>query len=232
MKEVREFWNSVADIYEKENNDVKVHAIHYQRYLEAVKYLQVSGDRKLLNIWAREGGAIPFLRKANPDFNIFNCELSPELIKRGKKKHPQENFTECSLHHFPFADETFDHVLSLETLEHVPDPILFMKEISRVLKKDGTLVMSTPAATTEYLRRFYELFFSDHGEGPHKFLSSFTVKRLLSEAGLNLSMHKGTVFLPIGVLGIYKLGEWLEPILQFPLAKEWGIRQFYVAVKK
>lgn len=230
IKDVREFWDSVADIYERENNDVKVYALHYQRFIEAVKYIDTSGSKSILNVWSRTGGAIPFLRNLNPDINIVNCELSHNLLKIGKERYPQELFAECSLHEFPFTENKFDYVLSLETLEHVPDPLLFLKEIKRVLKKGGVLVMSTPPATSEILRRFYELFFSDHGEGPHKFLSSYAVKKILSEAGLKLTHHKGTIFLPIGILGIYKIGELLEPILQFPLTREWGIRQFYVAV--
>lgn len=232
MKDVRDFWDGVADIYERENNDIKVYAFHYQRFIEAVKYIDASGDKYILNMWSRTGSAIDFLRKLNPDVNIFNCELSHNLSKIAKKNYPEEYFAESSLHELPFADDKFDYVLSLETLEHVPDPILFLREVKRVLKKGGVLVMSTPAATTEILRRFYELFFSDHGEGPHKFLSSWSVKKLISDADLTLKKHKGTIFLPVTLFGIYKIGELLEPILQFPLTREWGIRQFYIAVNE
>lgn len=44
----------------------------------------------------------------------------------------------------PFKDESIDAVLSLNVLEHVKDPFLSAKEISRVLKKDGKLYVVVP----------------------------------------------------------------------------------------
>lgn len=44
----------------------------------------------------------------------------------------------------PFGDNTFDCVMSTQVLEHIEDHILAAKELGRVLKKDGYLVVSVP----------------------------------------------------------------------------------------
>ncbi|MDH7486514.1 MAG: class I SAM-dependent methyltransferase [Anaerolineae bacterium] len=44
----------------------------------------------------------------------------------------------------PFADESFDTVVSFQVLEHVPEPQRMMGEISRVLRAGGHLILSTP----------------------------------------------------------------------------------------
>ena len=44
----------------------------------------------------------------------------------------------------PFANETFDVVLSNHVIEHVLDQKLHLSEIYRVLKKDGLLYLATP----------------------------------------------------------------------------------------
>lgn len=44
----------------------------------------------------------------------------------------------------PVADATFDVITSFETLEHVPDAEAMLRELRRVLRPDGTLVLSTP----------------------------------------------------------------------------------------
>lgn len=44
----------------------------------------------------------------------------------------------------PFEDGTFECVVAGEIIEHVPDPDSFLREIRRVLRPRGTLVISTP----------------------------------------------------------------------------------------
>jgi ubiquinone/menaquinone biosynthesis C-methylase UbiE len=46
----------------------------------------------------------------------------------------------------PFADNVFDLVTCIETLEHVRDVQLALSEIRRVLRPGGRLAMTTPAA--------------------------------------------------------------------------------------
>ena len=45
-----------------------------------------------------------------------------------------------------FEDGSFDAVTSMETLEHLPDPLRFVSEAARVLRPGGILVLSTPNA--------------------------------------------------------------------------------------
>jgi SAM-dependent methyltransferase len=44
----------------------------------------------------------------------------------------------------PIADKTFDLVVSVEGLEHLENPHLFLREVNRVLKNDGWLILTTP----------------------------------------------------------------------------------------
>src|SRR5262249_22644967 len=44
----------------------------------------------------------------------------------------------------PYDDESFDTVLSIQVLEHTPRPQALLNEMSRVLKRDGTLILSAP----------------------------------------------------------------------------------------
>ncbi len=44
----------------------------------------------------------------------------------------------------PFVANAFDTVVSTEVLEHVPNPLQAMREMRRVLKPGGFLILSTP----------------------------------------------------------------------------------------
>jgi SAM-dependent methyltransferase len=44
----------------------------------------------------------------------------------------------------PFDDKSFDTVVSTEVLEHVPDPSHALRQMHRVLKPGGYLILSTP----------------------------------------------------------------------------------------
>lgn len=44
----------------------------------------------------------------------------------------------------PLADEESDLTICFETLEHVPNPILFLSELERITRKDGKILLSIP----------------------------------------------------------------------------------------
>lgn len=44
----------------------------------------------------------------------------------------------------PVDDDSFDHILCTEVLEHVPDPAAFLLDLNRVLRQGGTLILTVP----------------------------------------------------------------------------------------
>ena len=225
--EVRDFWDKTANIYQSANEQFS--DAHLQRFQEAVKHLALKPGQKILNIWSRTGLAIPYLRQKCSGIEIVNLEVSPEFIKLAQKKFPGENFRETDLETLPFSNGYFDRILCLETLEHTPQPLVFLTELRQTLRPEGRLVMSLPPATAEFPLRIYDLFFKNHGEGPHKFLSSRKVKKLLGAAGFEIILHKGTLLIPDGPQWLQALGEKIIDRFQNTPLSELGIRQFYVA---
>lgn len=69
-------------------------------------------------------------------------DIELERTQEARRKTPQ--VVNGAGEFLPFADETFDLVLSHEVLEHVQDDRLAMQEIARVLRRGGRLVLFVP----------------------------------------------------------------------------------------
>lgn len=75
-------------------------------------------------------------------------DISEEAVEFCKENYKRENlcYKRMSAADMQFADNEFDVVISFETIEHLPFELqkAFLKEITRVLKEDGILIMSSP----------------------------------------------------------------------------------------
>jgi ubiquinone/menaquinone biosynthesis C-methylase UbiE len=227
IESVRAHWNRVAAVYDGWNKAYDT--THFQRFVEAMKYVNLAPGLRVLDVWSRTGNASRYLFETCPEIQYTGFELSEGMIRLARQKYPQRSFAEGSLVALPFPGAYFDRVVSLETLEHVPAPVQFLQELRRVIKPGGRLVMSLPPAYAEWMTALVDGLKVNHGEGPHRFLPSREVKQLLSQCGFRLLIHRGTVLIPAGPAFLRQKGnQWLEEHVQGTFLAEMGIRQFYV----
>lgn len=67
-------------------------------------------------------------------------------IDKARFRYKNEiEFKHCDItKEMPFADNTFDYVLLMEVVEHLRNPYTVISEINRIIKKGGSLIISTP----------------------------------------------------------------------------------------
>ncbi len=71
-------------------------------------------------------------------------ELGVEYVSLDfRQTHPELDIV-ADVQKMPMGDNSFDSVICIEVLEHVPNPELALTEILRVLKPGGKLVFSVP----------------------------------------------------------------------------------------
>jgi len=229
-KDVEAHWDNVSAIYISENNKVK--GAHDQRFRETIRHLMPAPGLKILNVTSRDCEADDYIKMEMPDAEVINAEISAGLMEEARKVRPDVRQIKIETYsRLPFKDGEFDRVVSLETLEHVADPIQFLKELNRVSTKDARLVLSCPPATSEIPYRIFTALFGGHGEGPHRFPSSKEVKIMFDKTGWKLLLHKGTVLFPVGPKAFQDFGERIISKFQHTFISELGIRQFYVCEK-
>lgn len=91
------------------------------------------------NAWvARE-----FLPKGK---QVFSLDISVTNPSKAKELYPSEKHFSITADSFnlPFGNESFDCIIASEIIEHVAEPSVFMKELFRVVRKGGSLIVTTP----------------------------------------------------------------------------------------
>jgi ubiquinone/menaquinone biosynthesis C-methylase UbiE len=61
----------------------------------------------------------------------------------------------CDITSIPEPDESFDVILCSEVLEHLPDPNNALRELSRLLKPDGQLIITAPFCSLTHFAPFH-----------------------------------------------------------------------------
>ena len=100
-------------------------------------------DRKatLLDIGYADETTASATKKIFPKLTITGLDKYGEAIKYAKNTKPSMTFIQGDAHKLPFKKTIFDYVLAIETLKHLHDPSLVLSKISRVLKKNGYLIV-------------------------------------------------------------------------------------------
>ncbi|MCF6318850.1 MAG: class I SAM-dependent methyltransferase [Proteobacteria bacterium] len=114
---------------------------HYHRYAFAKNLVK---EKNILDAACGEGYGSNLLSEYAVE--VTGLDIDNSSIEHAKKKYKRNNltFVEGSCSQLPFEDDSFDVVVSFETLEHLSEQKQMLKEFKRVLNKDGILIISTP----------------------------------------------------------------------------------------
>ncbi len=137
-----------------EYNYLKTHAREYGRTVEdIVSYFKGRGLGDFGSITVLEIGTflgVVSIALAKLGFKVTATDIE-EFISCKNLQRKFRNFgvayESCNLssYNMPFSTESFDVVISCETLEHLNfNPLPVIKEINRILKPGGLLYLSTP----------------------------------------------------------------------------------------
>jgi len=75
--------------------------------------------------------------------SVRGMEISEEAVEYNRQRDREVSLG--SIEQMPFADSSFDLVLALDIIEHVPDDLQALRELYRILRPGGSLLVTVPA---------------------------------------------------------------------------------------
>ena len=119
---------------------------HNRRFDEVAKLIDpVNG--KILDIGSADGMFTNVIAKRSNAKQVIGIDVlksSVDWANKHWKANKNLKFKVGDAHKLNFKDGEFDAVFALEVLEHVKDPKIVLKEIKRVLKKNGYAIFLVP----------------------------------------------------------------------------------------
>jgi ubiquinone/menaquinone biosynthesis C-methylase UbiE len=158
--------------------------------LSAMKGIEA---RNILDVGCGTGGNLTL-------FNGFvvGLDISPQALELARKRNPDAVLCRGEAENLPFKDESFDLVLALDLLEHLPDDIKGLSEMYRVLKKGGNALITVPA---------YRFLWSEHDEALHHFrrYSKGELKGKMEKVGFKVKFLSHAIVLPFFPIALFRL---------------------------
>lgn len=168
--------------------------VYYHKIIKAVQRFSQDSKGRLLDVGCWDGLlASQFL----PAREVHGLEGNLEAAGRANQRGVKTQSVDLEKG-FPFADGFFDTVIAAEIIEHVYDTDLFLKELKRVLRPGGTLLMSIPnmASLSNRFRMLFGAYprnaeYRAGGAGHIRFYTAPVFKAQVEEAGFQVLQYAG-----------------------------------------
>ena len=161
----------------------------HKRYIEFVSDWVASvlpPGCRVLEIGSHDGYFLHLLQKRG--FDCHGIEPSP-LANLSAKKYSlpiTREFFDANL----YEPESFDLVVAKHVVEHVTDPVRFVRNVSIILKKGGLFYMEVPNSLVSLEQTYFPEFHIDHVS----YFTPASVLTLLRTSGILGVLHMETVY--------------------------------------
>jgi SAM-dependent methyltransferase len=112
---------------------------HRGRYRFASAY---AAGRRTLDVACGAGFGLEMLVDAGA--RAIGLDLGASALAEARRARPGVRLVRADALRLPLPDASVEVVVSMETIEHVPDAMRLLSEFRRILVPGGTLVVSTP----------------------------------------------------------------------------------------
>lgn len=144
-KSFEEIWHQVPpDYYQhgvQKNILQRIWHINKLSFVTQVIKSENNNPRNILDVGCASGWFLAQLKKEFRGSEAFGIDVYGKAIDYGKKIYKNIHLKKADAHKIPFPGNSFDVIVCCEVLEHVENPEQVIREMKRVLRRNGTLVV-------------------------------------------------------------------------------------------
>jgi ubiquinone/menaquinone biosynthesis C-methylase UbiE len=180
--QLQEYFDQLAPTWDNELSQERLNCLG-----NIVKELGIEPGYHVLDIGSGTGVLIPFLiAELGDEGKIVALDFSAEMLCQAKAKNfpPIVRFAQADVLAIPLADNSVDLAICNSAFPHFNDKVKALKEITRVLRNNGLLVICHTMSRT----MINQLHQSIGGAVANDLLpDEFQLRELIMEAGLKLA---------------------------------------------
>ena len=120
-------------------------AIHEARYEFAAQHLM---GRKILDLACGCGFGTALMARLHPDRQFTGGDIDPNAIDYAQQHYCAPNLQYICADAMGFDQGRYDTIVSLETIEHLPNHQDFVARLPSLLNQDGCIIASVPVTPT------------------------------------------------------------------------------------
>lgn len=113
---------------------------HLFSYVEANR--RIPSESHVLEVGPGEGYGADYLARCA--FDVMAVDLSLQALQHARNSYPNVQLCQAFATNLPLRSAFFNAVVSFQVIEHVQDTESYLKELGRVLKPDGQVLLTTP----------------------------------------------------------------------------------------
>ncbi len=206
MKLGAEYWDSIA---EKTNSHYVRNPFFQHKQNEVLRLIdqwaKTNQDAAILknDLWEEALEPDPLLFDLLKKWQGTGIDISPRVAKMASQKARQRrvhlNLCVSDVRRLAFKDNKFDLIISTSTLDHFPEIDVSLKELYRVLKPNGLIILTLHNATNLLVYLMFKLmklfrkypFF--YAEGTY---SLRKIKQLMTSTGFTVEDSTAIIHVP------------------------------------
>ena len=185
-KRSKKHFDEISSDYSSTFTGKYTEPMHYS----LIKELEGKNFKTLLDVGCGNGTFLSMVLNKF-DVEVSGIDISPGMIEKSKELlDDRADLKVGDSEHLPWNNRYFDVVTCIASFHHYPGPELVLKEMERVLRPGGILMIADPFTPNNLFRLFANILMKFSKSGDVRIYSQKEMRELLEKCGFTLIKWK------------------------------------------